>query len=123
KFDGVNPEPMERAVHGLADVLGMAGEAYLAAFLVEAEAELGGDDHLVAEGGEGLADELLVHERAVHLGGGEEGHAPLITAMPCCRSVAGPRPELMPMQPSPIAETSRFLLPSFRFCIASPFRH
>ena len=30
-----------------------------------------------------------------------------ITAIPCWRSTAGPRPELMPMQPSPIAETSR----------------
>src|SRR5215211_6205465 len=43
-----------------------------------------------------------------------------ITAIPCRRSTAGPRPELMPMQPSPIAETSRFLLPSVRFCIGSP---
>src|SRR5215218_3532937 len=43
-----------------------------------------------------------------------------ITAMTCCRSAAGPRPELMPMQPSPIAETSRFLRPSIRFCIGSP---
>src|SRR5512132_3054348 len=43
-----------------------------------------------------------------------------ITAMPCCRSTAGPRPELMPMQPSPIAETSRLLWPSIRFCIRSP---
>src|SRR5215208_573044 len=43
-----------------------------------------------------------------------------ITAMPCCRSTAGPRPELMPIQPSPIAETSRFLLPSILFCIGSP---
>src|SRR5215211_363801 len=43
-----------------------------------------------------------------------------ITAMPCCRSTAGPRPELMPMQPSPIAETSRPVSPSIRFCIRSP---
>src|SRR5829696_1518901 len=43
-----------------------------------------------------------------------------ITAMPCWRSTAGPRPELMPMQPSPIAETSRLLLPSIRVCIGSP---
>src|SRR4029453_9322859 len=77
KFDGVNPEPMERTVHGLADVLRVAGEAYLPAFLVESEPELGGDDHLAADGGEGLADELLVHERAVHLGGVEEGHGSL----------------------------------------------
>src|SRR4029450_7547454 len=43
-----------------------------------------------------------------------------ITAMPCGRSAAGPRPELMPTPPSPIAETSRLLWPSIRFCIGSP---
>src|SRR5215216_3001799 len=42
-----------------------------------------------------------------------------ITAMPCCRSTAGPRPELMPMQPSPIAETSNPLFPSLRCSIPS----
>ena len=44
---------------------------------VDVEAELGGDHHLVAEGREGLADELLVGERAVDLGGVEEGDAAL----------------------------------------------
>src|SRR5438105_2247093 len=37
-------------------------------------------------------------------------------------SAGGPRPKLMPMQPSPSAETSRLLFPSLRFCIVSPFR-
>src|SRR5947199_214565 len=32
-------------------------------------------------------------------------------------SFGGPYDQLMPMQPSPIAETSRLLLPSLRFCI------
>jgi len=58
QVDGVDSEPLERTVHGLADVLGAAGAAHLAALLVEAEPELGGDDHVAAEGGEGLADEL-----------------------------------------------------------------
>ena len=30
---------------------------------------------------------------------------------------AGPYPPLIPMQPSPMAETSRLLFPSLRFCI------
>jgi hypothetical protein len=77
QVDGVDAEALERTVHGLADVLGAAGEAHLPTFLVEAEPELGGDDHLVAEGGEGLTHELLVHERAIHLGGVEEGDPPL----------------------------------------------
>src|SRR5438477_1382357 len=34
-----------------------------------------------------------------------------------CLSLAGPRPKLIPMQPSPIAETSRPLFPSLRFFI------
>ena len=68
----VHAEPLERAVHGLADVLGAAGEAHLPTLGVESEPEFGGDDHLVAEGGEGLTHELLVHERAIYLGGVEE---------------------------------------------------
>ena len=39
------------------------------------ESELGGDDHLIAVRGERLADQLLVGERAIHLGGVEEGDA------------------------------------------------
>jgi hypothetical protein len=39
------------------------------------EAELGGDDDLFANRGEGLADELFVGERAVDFGGVEEGDA------------------------------------------------
>src|SRR6266404_2022298 len=31
------------------------------------------------------------------------------------------RMRLIPMQPSPIADTSRLLFPSLRFCIVSPF--
>ena len=39
------------------------------------EAELRGDDDLVADRRERLTDDLLVDERAVHLGGVEEGDA------------------------------------------------
>ena len=42
---------------------------------LEVEPELGGDHHLPAEGGEGLAHELFVRERAVDLGGVEERDA------------------------------------------------
>ena len=41
------------------------------------EAELGGDHHLVADRLQRLADQLLVGERAIDLGGVEEGHAAL----------------------------------------------
>jgi hypothetical protein len=42
---------------------------------VDVEAELGGDDDLVADGREGFADELFVDEGAVDFGGVEEGDA------------------------------------------------
>ena len=54
---------------------GPAGDAGLRAVLVEGEPELGGDDDLVADRLQGLADELLVVEGAVDLGGVEEGDA------------------------------------------------
>ena len=37
-------------------------------------------------------------------------------------SAAGPKPKLIPIQPSPRAETPRLLVPSLRFCIVSPFK-
>src|SRR2546422_10601719 len=37
-----------------------------------------------------------------------------------CLSAAGPYPKLIPIQPSPMADTSRLLFPSLRFCIVSP---
>jgi len=44
---------------------------------VAAEAEFGGDDHLVADGGQRFADQLFVDERAIDFGRVEEGHAAL----------------------------------------------
>src|SRR6266536_4322661 len=43
-----------------------------------------------------------------------------ISTIISCLSAAGPYPKLMPMQPSPTAETSRLLFPSVRLCMASP---
>jgi hypothetical protein len=123
QIDGVDTEALERAVHGLADVLGVAREADLPALGVEAEPELGGDDHLVTEGGEGLTDELLVHERAVHLSGVEEAHAPLHRrpdhrdALLAVRGRAEAGADAM--QPSPIAETARLLLQAFESALVS----
>src|ERR1035438_2757728 len=37
-----------------------------------------------------------------------------------CLSGGGPYEKLIPMQPSPSAETSRLLLPNLRFCIVYP---
>ena len=78
QVDGLDLEPLERALDDLLDVLRPAVQARLPRPLVvsaEVEPELGGDDHLPAEGGEGLAHQLLVRERAVDLGGVEERDA------------------------------------------------
>ena len=75
QVDRVGAQATQRALDGGADVVGPAGDAGLVAVLVEGEAELGGDDDLVADRLEGLADELLVVERTVDLGGVEEGHS------------------------------------------------
>ena len=56
EVDAVGPETLERRLDHLLDVLRLAVEP--ARF--EVEAELGGDDHLVADGRQGLADQLLV---------------------------------------------------------------
>ena len=62
----------------LADVLGTAVQPRdMPGPAIDVEAELGGDDHLVPERGQSLADDVLVGERAVDLGRVEEGDAPL----------------------------------------------
>ncbi len=77
QVDRVGAEAAQRPVHSTADGVGSAGQAGLGALLVEGEPELRGDDHLLAERAQGVADELLVDVRAVDLGGVEQGDAPL----------------------------------------------
>ncbi len=79
EVDAVGAQPAQRSLDGLADVFWAAVEAAerLAARGVHREPELGGDDHLVPDRLERLADQLLVDERAVDLGGVEEGDAAL----------------------------------------------
>ena len=119
-------EPLQRRVGHLLDVLGAAVETRCFAVGVKVEAELGGDHHLVAYRREGFAHKFFVRERAVDFGGVEEGDSevdggPDNARSSLASSPAGPYPKLMPMQPSPSAETSRPLLPSLRFCIAISF--
>ena len=75
EVDVVDAEPLQRGVAGRADVLGAAVDADAGAVGPALVAELGGQLDLVAAAGDGLADELLVGERAVHVGGVEEGDA------------------------------------------------
>ena len=78
QVDGLDAEPLQRAVDRLPDVLGPAVDAAIFARLgIEVEAELGGDHDLIAERRERFADDFLVLEGAIDFGRIEEGHAAL----------------------------------------------
>ena len=85
QVDVVDAEPLQRGVAGAADVLGRAVDAHPRAVRVPLVAELRGQLHLVTATGDGLADEQLVGEGPVHVGGVEERH-PQVE-----RTVDGPR--------------------------------
>ena len=74
EVDDVDVEPAQRALDRPVDVLRPARHAVRDAVVVVREAELRGDDHLVAVRREGLADDLLVDERPVDLRRVEERH-------------------------------------------------
>ena len=79
QVDGLDAEPLQRALDRLADTLGPAVDA---AVLRRVSGSMS-KPNLVAittwsrNGPERLADHLLVGERAIDLGGVEEGHAAL----------------------------------------------
>src|SRR3712207_2751554 len=75
EVENVDAEPLQRGVTGAAHVVGPAVDAEERAVLASLVAELGGEHHLVAPAGDGLPDEPLVGERAVHVRGVEEGDA------------------------------------------------
>src|SRR3712207_6593657 len=68
----VYAEPPERGVARSLHVVRLAVDADPAPVLAPLVAELGGEDYLLAPARYGLADELLVGERAVHVRGVEE---------------------------------------------------
>ena len=77
EVDGVDAEPLQRAVDDLPDDVGLARDppARLALDRVDVPPELGGDHDLTPERGQRLADEFLVDVRTVDLGGVEERDA------------------------------------------------
>ena len=75
EVDVVDAAPLQAGVAGGADVLRLAVDADPGAVGLALVAELGGELDLVAASGDGLADQLLVGEGAVHVGRVEERHA------------------------------------------------
>src|SRR4028118_1452239 len=71
EVDDVDAEPLQRGVARAAHVVGPAVDAAEGAVLAALVAELGGQHHLVAPAGDRLADEALVGEGPVHVGGVE----------------------------------------------------
>jgi hypothetical protein len=67
----LNPQPLQRVLGYLPDALGTA-VGTTRSDGTEVKAELGGDDHILSEWRQGLANQLFVREGAIHLGGVKE---------------------------------------------------
>jgi len=74
KIDGLDLEPLERALGGLPDVIRPAVDANWSVG-TELEAEFGRDDHLLAERRKRFTNQFLVDEWTVNFGGIEKGDA------------------------------------------------
>ena len=72
EVDRLDSESSQRRLAGGADVLGAAVDPEELTLLAAHVPELRRDYDLVATVGDRLADELLIRERAVHVGGVEE---------------------------------------------------
>jgi hypothetical protein len=79
QIDAIGLEALEHAFGHVLDVLRPAvqPDQALSGLLVDVPAEFRGDDHLVADRRQGLADKLLIRERAIDLGGVEKRNAAL----------------------------------------------
>src|SRR5215207_2146090 len=81
KVDVVDTEARERRVAGLSNVVGRTAHAKEAPVFAAHVAELGGEHDLVPAAGYGLADELLVGERTVHVSRVQKGDAKFYRAV------------------------------------------
>ena len=79
QVDHLDPQPLQRVFGHLPDAFGAAVEPVSTARAAGTKvvAELGGDDDILPERLQRLAHEFLVGERAIDLGGVEEGDAAL----------------------------------------------
>ncbi len=73
EVDDLHNQPLQAGVAGAADMVGVAADASRRGVgRIADDAELGGDDHLVPHGRQGLAHQDFVDVGAVHIGGIEE---------------------------------------------------
>src|SRR6266702_3670454 len=79
EVDAIGLQAFQRGLGDGADALGAAVERLLGVAVLEAE--LGSDHHLVAKWSRCFADEFLVDERAITLGGVEERDALLESSL------------------------------------------
>jgi len=124
EIDDVGLQALERGLSDLLDVLGPAVQTGLLLVGVDLEPELGGDDDPSADRSERFADELLIRERAIHLGRVEERLAALHRSRrgrssPSCRQADHRKAH--PHAAEPNRRDSRPLLPNLRFCIVRSF--
>ena len=75
EIDRLDPEPLEARLAGGADIFRIAAHSEEFAIGPAHIGELGREKDLVAAAPDGSANELLVLERSVHVGGVEKGDA------------------------------------------------
>jgi hypothetical protein len=84
EVDVVEAEPLQRRVDARPDVLRLPVDAPAGGVgRVAHDAELGRQHHLLPPVADGPADQLLVGEGPVHVGGVEEGHAEVEGTVDC----------------------------------------
>ncbi len=119
QIDGIDLQSLERALGDLLGVFWPTVEAnpLRPAVGIEFESELGGYHHLPAERSKGFAHEFSFvngpYTSAVSKNVTPRSTADRINVIPSCLSTAGPYPKLIPMQPRPIADTSKLLFSEF----------
>ena len=96
QIDGIDLEPLERALHHLFDVLWPTVQPSQTSLRlgINFPPELGGDHHLPTEGSEGFAHEFFVYVRAIDFGRVEERDAAFNGSVQkrviSCLSLGGP---------------------------------
>src|SRR5215217_8436760 len=77
----IHSEPLQRVIAGHPHIIWLTVHTQEASVLASLVAELGGKGYMLAPVSNGLANEFLVGEGAVHVGRVEEGHTQIYRAV------------------------------------------